>query len=569
MLALASASVSAQGELTTRVSVGTGGIEGNGFAHTRTAISSDGGAVVFCGDADNLVPGDTNGVGDIFLFERATARTFRLSVDSAGAQANGLSFFPSVSADGRVVAFQSSASNLVAADTNGCEDVFVHDRLTATTVRVSVDSAGLAGDGASSWPALSADGRYVAFFSSATNLVGGDTNLSTDVFVHDRVTGNTTRVSVGPGGAQANAGSARPSMSADGRFVAFHSSASNLVPGDANGVADVFVVERATLGLERVSVGPGGLEASGASNTATISADGAVVAFESLASNLVPGDGNGCMDAFVRDRPAGTTARASVSSLGGEGSLPSFKPALSGDGGRVAFYGESPEFVPGDANALADAFLFERASGLTRRLSVDPLGGEADGASSLPAVSTDGRFVVFASFATNLVAGDANGENDVFLRDLAPATVVIRCAAKTNSLGCVPAMSALGAASASAASGFVLSAADVRNQKVGMLLYGLDGPAAVPFQGGLLCVASPIRRVPGSSSGGSASGNDCTGVLAVDWNAFARGALGGNPHPTLSTPGTVVEAQWWGRDPGFAPPNNTTLSDGAQFTVGV
>jgi hypothetical protein len=129
-------------------------------------------------------------------------------------------------------------------------------------------------------------------------------------------------------------------------------------------------------------------------------------------------------------------------------------------------------------------------------------------------------------------------------------------------------MSSTGAASATAASGFVLRATDVRNQKVGMLLYGLDGPAAAPFQGGFLCVASPVRRAPGVSSGGSPAGNDCTGVYSTDFNAFARGALGGNPHPALATPGTVVEAQWWGRDPGFAPPENTTLSDAAQFTVG-
>ena len=304
-------------------------------------------------------------------------------------------------------------------------------------------------------------------------------------------------------------------------------------------------------------------------STASISADGRVVAWESTASNLVPADGNGVSDVFVRDRAAGTTLRASVDSAGVEGLLPSFKPAVSGDGRSVAFYSEAANLVPADGNGVADTFLRELTGGMTERISVDSQGMEADGSSSLPAISGDARFVLFGSFASNLVPGDTNLHSDVFLRDRAPSTVSVYCTAKVNALGCTPSIGAAGAASASAPAGFAVRATSVRNQKVGMLLYSLTGASAGPFQGGFLCLSPPIRRVPGVGSGGSPAGNDCSGVFTVDFNAFARGLLGGTPDPALGAPGTVVEAQWWGRDPGFPSPNNTTLSDALQFTTGV
>src|SRR5207249_1268748 len=207
------------------------------------ALSADGRFVAFGSDATNLVAGDTNGTTDVFVHDRQTGTTERVSVASGGGtQGNGKSggffAFPALSADGRFVAFQSDATNLVAGDTNGTTDVFVHDRQTATTERVSVN-------GFSAGPALSADGRFVAFHSTGSNLVAGDTNGATDVFVHDRQTGTTERVSGASDGTQGNDASAGPALSADGRLVAFHSSATNLVAGDANRAYDVFVHDRA------------------------------------------------------------------------------------------------------------------------------------------------------------------------------------------------------------------------------------------------------------------------------------------------------------------------------------
>src|SRR5207245_298074 len=219
--------------------------EGNG-ASTGVALSADGRFVAFTSVATNLVAGDANGVSDVFVHDRQAGTTERVSVDSAGSEGNGASTGVALSADGRFVAFTSVATNLVAGDTNGAADVFVHDRQTGTTERGSVDSAGSEGNGASTGVALSADGRFVAFTSAATNLVAGDTNGVTDVFVHDRQTGTTERVSVDSAGIEGNGASAGVALSADGRFVAFTSVATNLVAGDTNGAADVFVHDRGT-----------------------------------------------------------------------------------------------------------------------------------------------------------------------------------------------------------------------------------------------------------------------------------------------------------------------------------
>src|SRR5207249_1659148 len=176
--------------------------------------------------------------------DRQTGTMERVSVDSAGNQGNGDGTEVALSADGRFVAFTSAAPDLVAGDTNGATDVFVHDRQTAETRRVGVDSGGTQANGASTGVALSADGRFVAFTSAAPDLVAGDTNGAADVFVHDRQTGTTERVSVDSGGSQANGDSTDVALIADGRFVAFTSAAPDLVAGDTNGAADVFVHDR-------------------------------------------------------------------------------------------------------------------------------------------------------------------------------------------------------------------------------------------------------------------------------------------------------------------------------------
>jgi len=288
------------------------------------------------------------------------ATTDRVSVDSSGVQENDSSWGASISADGRFVAFESDASNLVPGDTNGCEDIFVHDRQTGATERVSVDSSGVQGYELSESASISADGSYVAFESDASNLVPGDTNGREDIFVHDRQTGATERVSIASSGAQGNSGSYDPSISADGRLVAFYSYASYLVPGDTNGCHDVFVHDRQTGATERVSVDSSGVQGNGSSYSPSISADGRFVAFISGASNLVPWDTNGLDDIFVHDRQTGATERVSVDSIGVQGNDYSWAQAISADGRYVAFESGATNLVPGDTNGTIDIFVRDR-----------------------------------------------------------------------------------------------------------------------------------------------------------------------------------------------------------------
>jgi Tol biopolymer transport system component len=404
---------------TTRVSVSGNGEQGNGnssLGYLRRSVSADGRFVAFWSGANNLVSDDHNGYLDVFLHDLHAGTTTRVSVASDGDEANADSSEPCTSYDGRFIAFCSNADNLVGGDTNGAEDVFVHDRRLGMTMRVSVDSAGNQGDGGSCYPSLSADGRYVAFMSFAANLVTGDANGVGDVFLHDRLTGVTSRVSVDSSGIEGNDISRSPSISADGRYIAFDSWASNLVPGDPSGFWDVFVRDVLTGITTMVSVNSSGDHGNSVSLDASISADGRFVAFESIATNLVPGDTNGHEDVFVHDREAGATTRVSVDSLGHEGNGVSRAAAIAAGGWFVAFCSDASDLVSGDTNGHRDVFLHDRRAGTTTRVSVDPAGDQGDGDSFALAVSADGGAVVFASDATDLVGDDTNGFWDVFVR---------------------------------------------------------------------------------------------------------------------------------------------------------
>jgi Tol biopolymer transport system component len=418
--ALAASAASAQE--TARVSVDSAGVEGNFDSYCiGPALSKDGLLVAFGSFASNLVPGDTNLVFDVFVHDRATGVVERVSVDSAGGEGNSGAYLPfSITPDGRFVAFASDASNLVAGDTNGATDVFVRDRATGTTERVSVDSAGGESKGGNlriggAYPSLSADGRYVAFTGYGDDLVAGDTNGATDVFVHDRTTGATERVSVDSAGAQAGGGSIQSVLSADGRIVAFGSEADDLVAGDANHVWDVFVRDLVSGVTERVSVDSLGLEGDGDSYRPSLSDDGSIVVFTSLAKNLVAGDANQASDVFLHDRGSGLTERVSVDSAGGEAAGASEYATVSSDGRRIAFDSQAPDLVPGDVNNAWDVFVRDRGAGTTERMSVDSSGAEAAGDSRGGAISGGGHKVAFESRAANLVAGDTNSRKDVFI----------------------------------------------------------------------------------------------------------------------------------------------------------
>ena len=380
------------------------------------SLSADGRYLSFTSAASNLVPDDTNGKLDVFVHDRQTGTTSRVSVRSDGGQANGRSSGSSISANGRYVAYYSHATNLVPGDTNETYDVFVYDRQTGTTTRVSVRSSGKQANRRSEEPAISADGRYVAFDSKANNLVRGDTNHAGDAFVHDRRTGTTSRVSVPTRGRQANDASGVPSISADGRYVAFVSSASNLVRGDTNEEADAFVHDRRSGRTSRVSVNSRGSQGHGPTESASISANGRYIAFYSKAGNLVRNDINHNFDAFVYDRRTGRTGRVSVSSNESQVIRKSRDPSISRDGRYVAFFSLASNLVRGDTNRAWDVFVRDRQAGTTRRVSVSSNGAQGNDGSVSSSMSANGNYVAFSSYASNLVANDTNDRDDLFVR---------------------------------------------------------------------------------------------------------------------------------------------------------
>ena len=382
LLSFSGAALAASGD-TTRVSIATGGTQADGDSYIYfPSISADGRYVAFESDASNLVAGDTNNGRDIFVRDRQTNQTTRVSVDSSGTEADGGSYANFISADGRYVAFHSSATNLVSGDTNGLSDVFVHDRQTSQTTRVSVDSSGVQGGSDAYNPSISTDGRYVTFESEATNLVSGDTNGLNDIFVRDRQTNQTIRVSVDSSGIQGDNNSHSASISADGHYVVFYSYASNLVSGDTNSSSDIFVRDLQTNQTSRVSVNSSGVEGGSDSFAPSISADGRYVAFHSFASNLVSGDTNNTYDIFVRDRQMNQTTRVSVDSSGVEGNSNSYNPSISADGRYVAFASESTNLVSGvDSNLKQDIFIHDRQTGDATRISVDSSGTEGNDSS--------------------------------------------------------------------------------------------------------------------------------------------------------------------------------------------
>lgn len=400
--------------ITERISVDSNGVQGYGGESRGGHVSGDNRYVTFESWADNLVPGDTNGAQDCFVKDRLTGVMTRASVSSTGGQGNSVSYVPTISADGRFVAFTSNATNLVAGDTNGQSDVFVKDRQTGSTTRVSISSTGAQGNGWCIRASISPNGRYVAFGSSSTNLVAGAGGTWQN-FVHDRQTGYTTCVTRSTTGAFANAASWTPVFSFDGRYVAYSSDASNLVPDDTNGTQDVFVHDQQTGTTTRVSVSSTGAQGNGRSAGASLSSDGSLIGFGSVATNLVAGDSNGAEDTFVHNTITGITTRVSVSSSGLQGNANSSYGIVSGSGEYVAFDSDSSNLDPNDLDGMKDMYLHNLLTGETKVVSVSTAGAKGNANSYASFLSIDGRVVSFVSDADNLVGGDTNGLPDVFL----------------------------------------------------------------------------------------------------------------------------------------------------------
>jgi Tol biopolymer transport system component len=414
-----------------RISVDLNGYESHGFCMSP-CVSDDGSRILFLSDAPDLVANDYNGTNDAFLWDLWWGTMERVDVDSNGDEANNGCSFADLSADGNVVAFCSYSDNLAPFDTNSLPDVFVRDLYSGTTELVSTDPYGVPGDLQSYVfrHCLSFDGRFVAFQSFADDLTI-DTNFQSDIFIRDRWNRTTALVSVASNGVQGNGGSWNPTLSAYGSRLTFVSTSDNLVSGDGNANGDIFLRDLNSGTTTLVSASANGGSSNGWSGNATVSADGSMVALSSDASDLVNmGDTAGHRDVFLADLAAGTTRYVSAIPAG-EANGPSMstsndsdaptRPVLSKDGRYVAFESDATNLIESDGNGAQDVFVADRTTGAMVRVSVSSSGVEGNGKSWGPTISGTGRFVAFASVATNLVASDANGDkSDVFVHDRDP-----------------------------------------------------------------------------------------------------------------------------------------------------
>lgn len=561
------------GQSTSRVSVSTTGAQGDAYSD-GAALSADGRFIAFRSQASSLGVANPNWLFHVFVRDVLTGTTECLSVDPALGPGDGHSFDAALSADGRFVAFTSHASNLVAGDAGGFQDIFVRDRQASTTRCVSVDSTGVQANFHSARPSISADGRFVAFVSFASNLVPGDTNGVPDVFVHDRSDGTTRRVSVSTSGTQADGESTYPAISGDGRHVAFETLATNLVAGDGNGVPDVLVRDLLTSTTQRASVSTQGGDPNGRSSAPSISADGRFVAFESFASNLVAGDFNGRTDVFVVDLHGATTERISVGPSGQDANHTSSVPRISADGRWVTFMSDASNLVGGDSNATLDCFFRDRFTSTTGRASLGASGAQGNGISLHPAISADGRFVGFMSWATNLVSGDTNAAADVFVRDLSgPPARVTFCAGDGSGAACpcAPGLPGQGCANSVNAGGARLVASGASTTHADTLLLtasGMPESSALFFQG-----TAPVADGAGAVFG---DGVRCAGGsilrLAIRTNIGGRSQFPDAGDPAVSvrgqvtSPGVRVYQVWYRDAAAFCTAETFNLTNGTRVT---
>jgi len=418
-LALAAALL-ATGCSTVRVSLSSAGVEGNDHSQFPR-LSASGQFVVFESFATNLVGDDYNLTVDVFVRNMLSGETRQVSLNSSGVEGNRASEAPVISANGRYVAFGSYAYNLVPGDTNEVRDIFLRDLQTGVTTRVSVSTSGQQADRSShDLAAISADGRYVAFISHATNLVTGTASYLDDVYVRDTVANVTTRVSVSSSGAEGNSHSSEPAISADGRYVAFSSEATNLTDDEISPYsANIYLHDRQTGKTTLVSRSAAGGPADSSSRLPSLSPDGRYIAFVSYSTNLlnVP-DTNGKADIYLHDLKTGMTRRVSLASNGGETNGDSYNPSVSSDGMFVAFASDATNLVEGDSNGKRDVFVRNMLTGETKQVSLADPSIKPNGHSDYPAISPSGEYIVFQSTASNLVNNDQNGKTDVFMRDM-------------------------------------------------------------------------------------------------------------------------------------------------------
>ncbi len=488
-------------------------LTGAGTAGENASVTDDGRWVCFETDWEGNVPGDTNFAFDVFLRDMASGVTSRINQDRFGGQTWGNCFRSVISRDGSTIVYESDDPNIAPGDTNFWRDFFAYDVASGVTELVSADPTGVPGlinhascasfSAPCQWAgscSVSGDGRFVAFMTRAYNLIqGGTAPANLNVFVRDRVTQSTVLVSANSLGQEADGPSFVPAISADGRYVAFQSWSYNLA-------------------------------------------------------------GSGLLDLYVRDTGAGTTHRVAYSANGSLNFGYYRRVSISGDGMWVAYSATASDLVPGDLNGASDAFATEWQSGTTRLLSRSTTGqGSGDGFDPV-VISGDGSRTAFLSTFDALVAGPPDDKIDLFLRDerVQSVPVVAYCTAKTNSLGCQPAMSTSGICSFTLGTPFFVTSQFERSHQSAMMVWS-TAPAAQPFSGGFVCVQLPMQRTPLQDTGGLSAANDCTGTCSYVFTAQYAQSRG-------LSPGSTVYAQYWTRDPIGAAVRRVNASDAIAFT---
>jgi hypothetical protein len=548
----------ARAQFTERAPVRTGGLTHSDYV-TGVRVSDDGRFVAYT-TPDDAVPEDTNGYNDVYLHDRVTGITELVSKTPAGFAGDSSSFVEGLAGDGSALVFWSWASDLVAG--TSYTNLFVFDRTTGTIEVVNVDSNGVyqpisPGGGGTIRAEISADGRFVFFTFPSDTLTPNLPVYTSWGFVRDRLLGTTTLGTVRSTGQASYAQDIGGSD--DGRVVVWTTNDPNVLPGSYNFHDDIYVHDTLTGQVRTVNLNNQGVWSNGVSRYPNISGDGQRVAFQSYGSNLWPGDTNGSYDAFVYDLPTSTIQMASVSTAGVVANQPSdWWLQISNDGNRVAFATNADNLVAGDTNGEHDVFLRDLAAQTTERVSVGTGGVQSAFDSSAPDLNADGSIVIFANYGGDLVPSPP-ATSDWYLNDLTRAcpAALAYCSGKTNSAGCVPEVGVAGVPTLSGSVSFFVTARGVINRQPGLFFWGL-APKSTPFAGGTRCVSAPLVRSPVQGSGGSAAGIDCSGSYSYAFDGAVTSAHG------LSA-GTTVYGQFWGRDPGASP--RIGMTDALQFTL--
>lgn len=552
LVCLSAREVSAQ-ECTLEVaSLNTAGLPANNDSGDPS-LSFDGRFVAYASVASDLVQGDTNLIIDCFVTDRRTGVAERVSVTTAGVQANGPSFAPRLSADGRFVVFLSDATNLDPKDVDPIRDVYMHDRLTKVTTLVSERfGTGLKSVGCQE-AEVSDDGRMVVFMCTDNDVLPGV--LGWNTFVRDTWLGATELASVGPAGQIEGGGGYSPSISGDGRFVAFVNGLITWGNPGPNAQTAIWLRDRELGTTTAVTLTSTGEIPDCGFGSPSLSHDGRYAVFSSCSSNLLPlSQPHGVYDAVRWDRWTGEYKTVSKSPIGTGLQNIVQDPYVSADGTKVVYFTGAGNATTGSQRSN-NLVLVDLITDTSRSLMWNEAGDIANSASTFPAVSGDGRTAAFDSYASNLLRGTLTNATQVYVRSCDTALPMAYCTPAKGSTGCTMRIGSTGGPSASAGSGFDVRLEHAPAQAPLLLFYGTSGPWGTPFGSGYLCVKAPVKRAVAGTSG---AGANCALPWSTDFNAFVASGI----DPELG-PGAVVHLQGWARNSA----GESQLSDGLALVL--